>query len=94
MVQTIYEVTGIGPTVAGRNGEGDLYYTDGDIKISVLVPGCNQRSTRRRRARQSAARGDEESGVGHDRENNILRGTSRRRKMHGPLMMTAKIRRR
>jgi hypothetical protein len=37
-------VTGIGPTVDGHNGEGDPYYTDGDVKISVLVEGCNQRS--------------------------------------------------
>jgi hypothetical protein len=44
VVQTIYEVTGIGPTIAGRNGEGDPYYTDGEIKISVLVAGCNQHS--------------------------------------------------
>jgi hypothetical protein len=44
VVQTIYEVTGIGPTLDGRNGEGDIYYTDGDIKISVLVAGCNQRT--------------------------------------------------
>jgi hypothetical protein len=44
VVQTVYEITGIGPTLDGRNGEGDLYYTDGDAKISVLVPGCNQRS--------------------------------------------------
>jgi LssY-like putative type I secretion system component LssY len=44
VVQTIYEVTGIGPTVDGRNGEGDRYYTDGDIKISVLVAGCDQRT--------------------------------------------------
>jgi hypothetical protein len=42
VVQSIYEVTGIGPTVNGRNGGGDRYYTDGDIKISVLVSGCNQ----------------------------------------------------
>jgi hypothetical protein len=41
VVPTIYEVTGIGPTVDGRNGGGDRYYTDGDIKISVLVKGCN-----------------------------------------------------
>jgi hypothetical protein len=45
VVQTIYEVTGIGPTVNGRNGGGDRYYTDGDIKISVLVGGCNQHAT-------------------------------------------------
>jgi LssY C-terminus len=42
VVQTIYDVTGIGPTVDGRNGEGDRYFTDGDIKISVLVKGCNE----------------------------------------------------
>jgi len=42
VVQTVYEVTGIGPTVNGRNGGGDRYYTDGDIKISVLVTGCNK----------------------------------------------------
>jgi hypothetical protein len=44
VVPTIYDVTGIGPTVDGRNGEGDRYYTDGDIKISVLVKGCDQRA--------------------------------------------------
>lgn len=44
VVDTVYEITGIGPTLDGRNGEGDLYYTDGDAKISVLVPGCNKRS--------------------------------------------------
>jgi hypothetical protein len=41
VVEAIYEVSGIGPTVAGRNGEGDRYYTDGEIKISRLVAGCN-----------------------------------------------------
>jgi hypothetical protein len=44
VVTTIYEVAGIGPTLDGRNGEGDPYYTDGEIKISVLVDGCDQRS--------------------------------------------------
>jgi LssY C-terminus len=44
VAQAIYEVTGIGPTVDGRNGEGDRYYTDGDIKIAVLVAACNQRT--------------------------------------------------
>jgi hypothetical protein len=42
VVETIYEVTGIGPTLNGRNGEGDPYYTDGEIEISVLVEGCGQ----------------------------------------------------
>ena len=41
VVEAIYEVTGIGPTLFGRNGEGDPYYTDGEVKISRLVPGCN-----------------------------------------------------
>jgi LssY C-terminus len=45
VMTSIYEVTGIGPTLDGRNGEGDPYYTDGEIKISVLVQGCDQRST-------------------------------------------------
>ncbi len=39
-----YEVSGIGPTLAGRNGEGDRYYTDGEIKISRLVAGCNAKA--------------------------------------------------
>jgi hypothetical protein len=33
----------IGPTLDGNAG-GDPYYTDGDIKISVLVAGCSRRS--------------------------------------------------
>ena len=33
-VLAIYEVTGVGPTLNGRNGEGDRYYTDGEIKIA------------------------------------------------------------
>jgi LssY C-terminus len=44
VVTSIYEVTGIGPTLKRRNGEGDAYYTDGEIKISVLVEGCSQRA--------------------------------------------------
>lgn len=37
MSTTIYQVTGVGPTLIGRNGEGDRYYTDGEIKIIVTV---------------------------------------------------------
>jgi hypothetical protein len=44
VVRSLYEVTGIGPTLAGRNGEGDRYQTDGEIKISVLVDGCKERA--------------------------------------------------
>jgi hypothetical protein len=34
----IYQVSGIGPTLAGRNGGGDRYFTDGEIVVGVLRP--------------------------------------------------------
>lgn len=37
MVQTFFEISGIGPTLFGRNGEGDRYYTDGEIMVANLV---------------------------------------------------------
>jgi len=37
MVTAIYEVTGVGPTLNSRNGEGDRYFTDGEIAIARLV---------------------------------------------------------
>ena len=40
VVEAIYEVTGIGPTLLAWNGGGDRYYTDGEVKIARLVPGC------------------------------------------------------
>jgi hypothetical protein len=43
VVEAVYEVTGIGPTLKGVNGEGDPYHTDGEIKISRLVEGCGTR---------------------------------------------------
>jgi hypothetical protein len=44
VVEAIYEVTGVGPTLLGRNGEGDPYYTDGEVEISRLVEGCNTKA--------------------------------------------------
>jgi hypothetical protein len=44
LVTAIYQVTGVGPTLNGRNGEGDYYYTDGEIKIARLVAN-GQRTT-------------------------------------------------
>jgi hypothetical protein len=38
MVQTFFEISGTGPTLLGRNGGGDPYYTDGEIEIATLVP--------------------------------------------------------
>lgn len=32
-----YQVTGVGATIAGRNGEGDRYFTDGELTIGVLT---------------------------------------------------------
>ena len=44
MVDAKYQVTGIGPTVAGRNGGGDPYYTDGEIWVLRLVEDCRKRN--------------------------------------------------
>lgn len=37
-VAEVYEVTGVGLTLNGRNGEGDRYYTDGEVRFSILAP--------------------------------------------------------
>lgn len=37
MVQNFFKVSGTGPTLLGRNGEGDPYYTDGEIDVATLV---------------------------------------------------------
>ena len=44
MVTTRYQVSGIGPTLNGRNGEGDPYYTDGEIWMAVLVVAGEKRT--------------------------------------------------
>jgi hypothetical protein len=44
MVEAKYQVTGIGPTLAGHNGGGDLYYTDGEVWILRLVEACHKRT--------------------------------------------------
>jgi hypothetical protein len=41
-VQAIYQVSGIGPTLNGRNGEGDAYYSDGEIWMLRLVPSAEK----------------------------------------------------
>ena len=40
VVTELYQVSGVGPTLSGRNGEGDPYRTDGEIHIAVLSPGA------------------------------------------------------
>ena len=37
MVRSMYQIRGVGPTLKGRNGEGDPYYTDGEIWVARLV---------------------------------------------------------
>ena len=44
MVEVRYQVSGIGPTLSGRNGEGDRYSTDGEIWMAVLVAAGQRRS--------------------------------------------------
>jgi len=39
-VEDIYQTSGVDPTLAGRNGGGDRYYTDGEIVFSRLAAGC------------------------------------------------------
>ena len=34
---TLYFVTGVGPTVNGRSGDGDRYFTDGELAVGVLA---------------------------------------------------------
>jgi hypothetical protein len=43
VVEATYDVTGIGPTLNGRNGDGFPYYTDGEIHFARLVPDCRKR---------------------------------------------------
>ncbi len=44
MVDAIYSVSGVGPTLNGRNGEGTRYYTDGEIRMLTLVKDGQRRS--------------------------------------------------
>jgi LssY C-terminus len=37
MVESLFQISGIGPTLFARNGEGDPYYTDGEIDVARLV---------------------------------------------------------
>jgi hypothetical protein len=40
IVTTLYQVSGVGPTVDGHNGEGDWYHTDGEIRFAVISVGA------------------------------------------------------
>ncbi len=42
MVTARYQVMGIGPTLLGRNGGGDSYFTDGEVWVMRLVEDCKK----------------------------------------------------
>lgn len=44
MVERLYEIAGVGPTLDGRNGGGDLYFTDGEAVIVALSQDCKERA--------------------------------------------------
>ena len=43
-LSAVYQVAGIGPTLLARNGGGDPYFTDGEVKIARLQPDCETSS--------------------------------------------------
>jgi hypothetical protein len=45
MIDARFKISGIGPTLFGRNGGGDSYYTDGEIDVGSLVVGGVKRTT-------------------------------------------------
>lgn len=45
VVEALYQVTGVGPTLTGRNGGGDPYWTDGEIRIARLTPDAAKTDT-------------------------------------------------
>lgn len=45
MIDARFKISGIGPTLFGRNGGGDRYHTDGEIDVGSLVVGGVKRTT-------------------------------------------------
>ena len=39
-ISTVSEAAGVGPALDGRNGGGDRYFTDGEIKVATLNGSC------------------------------------------------------
>jgi len=42
MISARYQVMGIGPTLLGRNGGGDRYFTDGEVWVMRLAENCSK----------------------------------------------------
>jgi LssY C-terminus len=43
-IDTTYEISGVDPSLSHRNGGGDLYYTDGEIRFAKLPQGCESQN--------------------------------------------------
>lgn len=41
----VFQVTGLGPTLFGHNGDGDRYYTDGEMTITTVAEGNARQSS-------------------------------------------------
>ncbi len=42
-IRSFFQIEGIGPTLYGKNGGGDRYFTDGEVLVGVLAPDCDLR---------------------------------------------------
>jgi hypothetical protein len=42
-IRSFFQIQGAGPTFEARNGGGDRYFTDGEVLVGVLAPGCDLR---------------------------------------------------
>ncbi|MGE3819699.1 MAG: LssY C-terminal domain-containing protein [Isosphaeraceae bacterium] len=56
LLKVIYQVTGVGATLNGRNGGGDRYDTDGEMTVGVLAPGGHADTSLARLANPPAVR--------------------------------------
>ena len=43
-LEKIYQVTGIGPTLFGKNANGDAYFSDGELTVGVMTKAGSQTS--------------------------------------------------
>ena len=63
MVEALFQISGVGPTLFGRNGGGDRYYTNGEIDIA---------ESRRRRHQANRSAGDLASAAANSPERSAM----------------------
>ncbi len=39
-IRSFFQIQGVGPTLRGKNGGGDRYFTDGEVLIGVVAENC------------------------------------------------------